>query len=127
MVETVLVLIQVVSLVRLPGLALRIECPKTREAVVCKTEGKEKGGGGGGVLVHPFHLIIDLVVAFLAFPFFFFWLTPLLPLTEQWRGTARLQGLYRYMYFQERVHGRVYILSRRPLASMVMGILIDLI
>lgn len=45
-VETVLVLIQVVSLVRLPGLALRIECPKTREAVVCKTEGKEKGGGG---------------------------------------------------------------------------------
>lgn len=47
MVETVLVLIQVVSLVRLPGLALRIECPKTREAVVCKTEGKEKGGGGG--------------------------------------------------------------------------------
>lgn len=123
MVETVLVLIQVVSLVRLPGLALRIECPKTREAVVARRKERKRGG----VLVHPFHLIIDLVVAFLAFPFFFFWLTPLLPLTEQWRGTARLQGLYRYMYFQERVHGRVYILSRRPLASMVMGILIDLI
>lgn len=69
MVETVLVLIQVVSLVRLPGLALRIECPKTREAVVARRKERKRGGG---VLVHPFHLIIDLVVAFLAFPFFFF-------------------------------------------------------
>lgn len=47
MVETVLVLIQVVSLVRLPGLALRIECPKTREAVVARRKERKRGGGGG--------------------------------------------------------------------------------